>query len=75
MPVAAWLSLLPYAEPEDLRSWLGEEGAALLARRLSAAGLPRRGFEHSPATWPIVAAVLAERLGHPDDVIEGNSAA
>lgn len=68
---AAWLSLLPYADPADIRLWLDEPGAALLARRLREASLPFDAFETNPACWPDVAAVLAEVRGHPDDLIEG----
>lgn len=69
---AAWLDLLPYAEPEDVRLWLGERGAALLAERIPPAA--RRSCLSDPTHWPDVAAVLAALLGHPSDVIEGDCA-
>lgn len=59
----AWLELLPFAEPADLREWLDERGAFELRER----GVR----DLDAATWPIVAAVLADLLGHPADVIEG----
>jgi hypothetical protein len=31
---AAWLSLWPHAETEDVREWLGERGAYEVSRRL-----------------------------------------
>jgi hypothetical protein len=61
--VATWLDVLPYLEPSDLRMLLDEAGAA----RLAEAGFSR--LEHAPAES--IALVLAWRLGHPSDVIEG----
>lgn len=58
----AWAELLPYAE--DVREWLGEGGAFACWQR---------GVRdvHDPATWPVVAAVLADLLGHPSELMEG----
>lgn len=61
---AAWLDLLPYAEAEDVREWLGEVGAWELHQR----GVRDFGDRGS---WAAVAAVLAELLGDPARVIEG----
>lgn len=61
----AWLDLMePFADLEDVRQWLGEHGAFECYRR-GVRDIADR------ATWPIVAAVLADLLGDPVDVIEG----
>jgi hypothetical protein len=60
----AWLELLAFAEPDDLRSWLDERGAFELHGR----GVRDLG---DSAALPVIAGVLADLLGHPSDVIEG----
>lgn len=60
----AWLELLRFAEPGDLRQWLDERGAFECHRR----GV--RDVADATA-WPVVADVLADLLGHPSEVIEG----
>lgn len=54
----AWFDLLSFPEPEDERGAfeLHERGVRDLADQ---------------ATWPVVASVLADLLGHPIDVIDG----
>jgi hypothetical protein len=60
----AWLDLLPFAELDDLRSWLHERGAFELRER----GV--RDVADASA-WPVIADVLALVLGDPAEVIEG----
>lgn len=63
-PTTAWLSLIPYSEPGDVREWLGEWGAHGCWQRGVRDLTDREG-------WPVVAEVLAQLLGHPNEVIEG----
>ena len=60
----AWRSLLPYAEPADVREWLDERGAF---------ECHRRGVRdvHDRGSWLVVGEVLARLRGEPGDVIEG----
>jgi hypothetical protein len=69
--VAAWLELIPYMEPDDLRMLLDERGAFRWAELLQAAGIPLAGAERDPRALELAAAVLAEMRGHPNDVLEG----
>jgi hypothetical protein len=59
-PAAAWLSLLPHAEAEDVREWLGERGAYEVAR-----GVPDGRDPSEPRAHDVVGQVLAELRGHP----------
>jgi len=63
--VIEWLDLLPYAEAEDVREWLGERGAWELHQRDVRDVTDRE-------CGPAVAAVLADLLGEPSEVIEGS---
>jgi len=64
-PTAAWLALLPYAEPGDVREWLGER-VSVVAQN----GVRDLACRDS---WPAVAAALAELRGHPNGVITGSA--
>lgn len=61
---SAWAELLPYMAPEELRELLDERGAFECWERGAC-------DVHEPASWHLVAEVLAELLEHPSDVIEG----
>ncbi len=64
--VTAWLDLLPYAERGDIPEWLGRVGLRVCER------LGVDDVEAAVAL-PIVTEALAERRGHPSDVIEGRA--
>ena len=66
-PAAAWFSLLPYAEAEDVREWLGERGAFEVSHRV-----PGLRDPSDPQAREAVAEVLAELRGHPNQVIAGS---
>ena len=61
---AAWLDLLPYFEPAELRSLLDEGAAARVAARVPGLRCPS---EERAAE--VVAEVLAEVYGEPEELI------
>lgn len=63
---AAWLDLLPCAEPGDIPEWLTPIGMRV-CQRLGVADV------EAAVARPIVAEVLAEVRGDPGDVIEGKA--
>lgn len=60
---AAWLDLLPWATPEELRALVeSEHAAALYFAALGTAGIPL-GLAFEPVAFEVLALVLAEVHG------------
>lgn len=65
---AAWRSLLPWMDDDELRQLLDERGAWMVGERLRGVGVPVR-VEGAPID--LVAQVLAEIHGDPMRLMEG----